>query len=402
MSSLLNIILGAIAILIVLAFVVMTIIRSEEPARMVVKWFATVLVLGFMFWKVAPLVGAGGYGGAFVGMPLTAVCGLFLAIIWRHTIADLIATPFGNLYSGGKTPPTPQPLYSTAQALQKQGRYHEAIFAAREQLEKFPRDLEGHMLIAEVQAVHLQDLPGAEQTIEQYCAQPAHHPKNIAFVLYAMADWYLAVGRDREGAERCFNRILERLPDTEFSLGAAQRLAHLASPDMIAGRHDERVIPVPETDQRMGLRAARTRIPFSEVSEEDKATYYVEHLQAHPLDWEAREKLAAIYADHYQRLDLATDQIEQLVAQPNAPSRNVVRWLNLLADIQVRSGADYESVKATLERIIERNPEYAAADQARSRISRLKLEIRGKEKNQAVKLGSYEKNIGLKSSRSLR
>jgi hypothetical protein len=123
---------------------------------------------------------------------------------------------------------------------------------------------------------------------------------------------------------------------------------------------------------------------------------YVNHLERHPLDTEAREKLASIYTDHYKRLDLATEQLEQLITQPNQPIKNVVRWLNLLADMQIRSGADYETVKLSLERIIELDPHMAAAEMARNRLGLLKLELRAQAKKEDVKLGTYEQNIGLK------
>ena len=41
-------------------------------------------------------------------------------------------------------------------------------------------------------------------------------------------------------------------------------------------------------------------------------------------------------------------------------------------------------------------PDTAAAGLAASRIAHLRLELRGKEKSQAVKLGSYEEDVGLK------
>src|SRR5206468_9399515 len=63
-----------------------------------------------------PIVGQGGYGGAFGGIPLTAVCGLTLAIIWRRSIASLVADPIASLYDGGTTPPDPHPAYSIAQS----------------------------------------------------------------------------------------------------------------------------------------------------------------------------------------------------------------------------------------------------------------------------------------------
>ena len=99
------------------------------------------------------------------------------------------------------------------------------------------------------------------------------------------------------------------------------------------------------------------------------------------------------------RLELATDQLEQMIQQPNQPARLVVHWLNLLADLQVRHGADYETVKQTLQRIVDRDPNAAAAEIARHRLALLKLELKATEKKQAVKLGTYEQNIGLKHSR---
>jgi len=114
------------------------------------------------------------------------------------------------------------------------------------------------------------------------------------------------------------------------------------------------------------------------------------------LDTEVREKLAVLYADHYQRLDLATDQLEQLISQPSQPMKQVVHWLNLLADLQVRHHADFDQAWLTLGRIIQLYPNHPAADLARNRMDLLRLEFKGKETSQAVKLGSYEQNIGLK------
>jgi hypothetical protein len=93
---------------------------------------------------------------------------------------------------------------------------------------------------------------------------------------------------------------------------------------------------------------------------------------------------------------LAADQLEQLIQQPNQPAKNIVRWLNLLADLQIRGGLDYESIRATLQRIIDRAPNLAAAQNARQRIELLKLELKGKQKNESVKMGTYEQNLGLK------
>jgi hypothetical protein len=133
---------------------------------------------------------------------------------------------------------------------------------------------------------------------------------------------------------------------------------------------------------------------------EEIARQLVEHLEQHPMDNERREKLALIYAEHYQRIDLAADQIEQLVAAPNQPGKEVARWLNVLADLQLKHGADYDTIRGTLQRVIDMFPEVAAARLAQQRIELLRLELKGKEKGQVVKLGAYEKDIGLRSRRS--
>ena len=91
-----------------------------------------------------------------------------------------------------------------------------------------------------------------------------------------------------------------------------------------------------------------------------------------------------------------TNELKQLIEYPNQPARRVAHWLNLLADLQVRHGADYDTVRQTLEKIIERFPDAAVAELARSRLGRLKLELKGQKETPGVKLGVYEQNIGLK------
>ena len=86
-----------------------------------------------------------------------------------------------------------------------------------------------------------------------------------------------------------------------------------------------------------------------------------------------------------------------MINEPNQPPKLVAHWLNLLADLQIRGGADYDSVRQTLEKIIERFPDMAVADLARSRLDHLKLEIKGEQQETpGTKLGVYEQNIGLK------
>ena len=178
---------------------------------------------------------------------------MVLTVIWRHNIADLIAKPFAALYDGGSQEPIPHPAYSVAQSNQKRGKYLEAVAEIRKQLERFPTDVEGQLLMAQIQAEDLKDMPAAELTIQRFCDQPGHAPQNIAFALYSMADWHLKIAQDREAARRDLEKIIELFPESEFALGAAHRIAHLGSAEMLLAPHERKKFIVTEGVQNLGL-----------------------------------------------------------------------------------------------------------------------------------------------------
>lgn len=370
--------------------------RSKAPGQLITKWALTLMVFAWMIWKVIPLVARGGYEGAFLGIPLTAAGGLMLAIIWRRSIAGLIAGPFGALYDGGDAEIEPQAYYSIAEAKRKRGHYDEAVAEIRKQLNKFPTDFTGQMLLAEIQAENLNDLPGAEVTIQRLCQQPGHTPRNVAYAFNTLADWHLKYAVDRDAARTDLQHIVDLFPESEFALVAQQRIGHLAGTDRMLEAHDRPRMPLPEGVKNIGLLQSSRQLSPTSRDPAEMAEEYVRHLEQHPQDTEARETLAVIYADHFQRLDLATDQLQQLIDQPNQPARQVIHWLNLLADLQIRHGAGYEPAWQTLAQIIERYPNQAAADVARNRMDLLKLELKAKTLTRSVKLGEYEQNIGLK------
>jgi len=213
-----------------------------------------------------------------------------------------------------------------------------------------------------------------------------------------LADWHIKLAQDFDSARVALEKISARFPDTELSLQAAQRIAHLGGTEkVLQASLDRQPLPVPEGVKSMGLLESSEHLRPAEADATKQAAAYVKHLQEHPLDTEAREKLAVIYAGHYQRLDLATGELNQLIETPNQPAKRVAHWLNLLADLQIQHGADYDTVRGTLEKIVERFPEYAAGELARARLARLKLELKGRKETPGVKLGVYEQNIGLKS-----
>jgi len=369
--------------------------KTDDPAELVFKWIITVPIFCYLLFSAFPDVAQGGMS-AIGGLMKAILCGLALAIVWRRSIAMIIAKPFGSLYDGGDQEIEARPFYSAALAHRKRGRYQEAIHEVRAQLAKFPHDFDGQLLLAEIQAEHMNDLPGAELTIQRLCNQPGHAPKSLAFALSSMADWHLKYGQDREAAQQHFEKIMALFPESEMSALAAQRIAHLATLEQMLSPHDRRKITVTPGVEDIGLLQGAQQPKAPEIDYDKQAADYVKHLELHPLDTEAREKLAVIYADHFERLDMAAEQLEQLITHPNQPAKRVAHWLNLLADLQLKHGANYDAIRATLQRIMEMFPHTALAELASSRIVYLRLELKGKEKSQAVKLGSYEDDVGLK------
>jgi tetratricopeptide (TPR) repeat protein len=294
------------------------------------------------------------------------------------------------------------PLYSIAEARRKRGKYPEAIAEVRKQLQRFPTDFQGWMLLAEIQAEDQLDVTGAWESIEQLLAQPGHGPKNIAFALSRCADWELKLREDPAAARRALERIVETLPETEQSQLALQRIAHLTTPELLAEQRAPHRIALKHFDNRLGLRTP-SEPPQVEGRNEGRnedlaevAAAYVKRLEAFPADNETREKLAVLYAEHYQRLDLAEQELEQLVTAPNQLPKQVVHWLNLMADLQIKASGDVDRARQTLHRITDLFPTSAFAENALNRIAYLKLETRAQQKSQVVKLGSYEKDLGLK------
>ncbi|HZR21885.1 MAG TPA: hypothetical protein VFE51_31675 [Verrucomicrobiae bacterium] len=397
MSDLANRIATDVTLALAFGFVAFfTIKRAEDPARMLFKWILTAVLVILVVWKVFPSADAGGIA-AFAAVANCMLVALVLVIVWRHNIGALFAKPFTSLYDGGDLEPEPRPFYSIARARQKQGKYAEAIGEVQKQLERFPTDFEGQMFMAEIQAQDLKDLDATEATVQNLCAQPGHAHKNIAFALYSLADWQLKYRQDKEAARRALQQIVDSLPESEFALAAAQRIAHLTDPD--AGSMEPRKFVVKEGIRSLGLVQDTARFRPQEAEPGKLAAEYVKHLEQHPLDTDVRERLAVIYAEHYHRLDLAADQLEQMIQLENQPHKQVVRWLNQLADMQVHAGANYDTVKQILQRIVDLDPDLAAAETARKRIALLKLELKGKEQKESVKMGTYEQNIGLKASR---
>jgi hypothetical protein len=339
-------------------------------------------------------------GGFLMTLPMLGsivAVAIVLSIFWTPAISKLVSGPMSGLYDGGSALEKTKAGYSTAIARRKLGKPVEAILEIRSQLARFPNDLEGTMLLAAIQAEDLKDLASAEVTLNHFCSQPESPPRQFAAALNQLADWHLKLAQDPDSARLALQRIADQFPDTDLSLLALQRIAHLPDAENPGMASSERPpVPVPEGIHNLGLKPASEPPPPAEEDPVQLAGAYVKHLEQHPLDLEVREKLAAIYADHFQRLDIATTELWQMIEFPGQPARRVAQWLNLLADFQIRHGAAHDTVRQTLGEIVSRFPGTAPAEMAVRRMDRLELELKGQSHRQSIKLGVYEQNIGLK------
>jgi len=156
----------------------------EAPVALIFKWILTLMVLYFVFTVAKPAFARGG-GDSMFGLSLTLVLSLGIYIMWRNAIIDFISSPLTGLFTGDSQSPDKKPYYSTATARRKRGQYYEAIAEVRRQLDKFPNDFEGVLLLAGIEAENMKDLQAAENTLNRFCDRPetphrAHPTRGLA------------------------------------------------------------------------------------------------------------------------------------------------------------------------------------------------------------------------------
>lgn len=372
--------------------------RSTDRAALLRRWLYTAADLAFIVWGLGPIFKRGDAVSAWVGVPFAAVAGLILALIWVPSLTESLGRWVGTLYDGGTAAPEPEPVFSIAEARRKQGRYPEAVAAVQEQLARFPGHFRGQMLLAEIQAEDLRDLAAAAATVETCLQQPERTPREIAFALQRLAEWQLRLAGDRAAARAALERIVQRLPDTPEAHLARQRLAHLTPEAMLQARRARPRLEVPRAPERLGVLAESPKIVPRDSDPHQRAEQLVAHLEQFPDDNQAREELALLYHREFQRPDLAVEQLEQLIAQPQAPRSQVVNWLNLLADVHVDGTGDARAAQQALQRIVELDPAGAAAETARRQLALLPKRWAAKRPGQTLRLDPADPRMGLKSS----
>ncbi len=401
---------GAFLVYGVLLAVIIYIIRRQiknpdnEPLKVIVKWVVTLAVVAFMIHATVRANDRGALLIVFIFLLLPG--SILLGLWWTPAISDWVASPITNALTGDSRESYNKPEYGIANARRKRGQYVEAIEAVDEQLVKHPGNFDGLMLKATIQAENLGDLPAATATIQETLSDPEQLNYRLPVALNKMAEWQLAIAGDPDAARRTLQQIQTALPNSRAAQLAAQRLASLDSSE----ESESDVVDFNESYQNLVEESAEKddftsplelpkaiELNRQQVGEEALQTC-LHRVEMHPDSISNREELAALYLDHTKQPAMALRQYEHLLALSGTTIHQKTAWLNKLADIQVKSGESYETIRATLERVVALDPRAAPAARAQQRISYLHIELRSvNRKTKRLQLGSYDEDLGLKS-----
>jgi hypothetical protein len=356
--------------------------KSDDPLRLAFYLLVSIIIV-IMFIS--------GYrsGRNVTGLPV------LLVALWGSYLITAVGKAAGGIFDGGNIPAKPEPLYSIAEGRRNAGQYLEAIAAIQAELANFPTDFKGQMLLAEIQAENLRDIGAAQETIQALAAQPGHDSKNISFALNRLADWHLKLDKDVKAAKQAIQWIIELFPGTEAAYQATQRLAHMDK--LVDGGGEPQRFVVKEQNRYIALEDGFDGLKPAPEDFEATAAKLVRRLEAQPDDNEARELLAILYARHFHRMDLACELIEQMLAQPGAPTSHRVHWLNLLADLHISVDVNPVSARQALQRIIETCPGTVDAEKANQRLLFIDRDLKNLKEGTTLRIGEYEQNIGLKN-----
>ena len=320
---------------------------------------------------------------------------------WLPRVVGKGMSPILGAYTGGDETEIPKPFYARAVAYRKRGHAAEALAEVESQLSRFPGDAQGLMMMSEIMANEMSDVPAALSVLDQLLERPECSPEEAALALQQKSSWDLDRLKDVEAARRSLEQLIERCPGTQAALTARQQMARLPSEAALESRETPRKLVVVHHPERVGLmpESAAPTDPVPPPTPQDdggEAMRLLQHLEQFPDDWTAREQLADVYERKWNRRDLASDEWEKLIHLTTATPRQTAQWLNLLADLQLRSSNGAGAARLTLERIGQRFPGTPWAEQADSRIRLLGLDQRAKAAPKILRLGTYEQNIGLK------
>lgn len=270
------------------------------------------------------------------------------------------------------------PLYARAVGRMKLGKYSEAEQAVLQELERCEDDFEGWMLLAELYARHFHDLPEADRTVRELCAQPNLTALQVSLALNRLADWHLNLADDPVAARRALAELTWRLPGTHFARLAAQRLAQLPeSREDLLEQRQVKAVPLPALKADLEDASPDTTAKPDPAVAAAEANRCVEKLRRHPNEVGPRERLARLLTEQLGQVEAGIEQIELLLGMAGQPENKRAEWLAMVGAWQHRYRGDLAAARAVFQRLVR---EYPASPQALA--ARRRLELLEEERSQ--------------------
>lgn len=290
----------------------------------------------------------------------------FAVVVWLAPVVK------GAIPSMEKTKRAPS--YSQAIAKMKFGKYAEAELEVVEELERCENDFNGWMMLAELYAVHFRDFKQAEQTVIDLCDQPEIKPSDACVALHRLADWFLQLQNDPQGARRCMEAISKRHPNTHLDRMARVRLKSIPhTPEELADEHQRTTYHLPALHDELDEPTEIQSVDAEAVR--NRAELLSQKLARDPNDAHAREEFSRSLVLMDKR-DAAIDQLDLLLEMEGQPANRRAEWTGLKANwVSQRDPKDPE-VRKLLEHIVQQFPETPQALAARRRILLMDEQIR--------------------------
>ena len=317
-------------------------------------------VWSILLGPLALLIGfSGGWGALGVAMTLWLLPLLHLALNLKPAAAPL-------------------PSYSRALAKINFGHYDEAEKAVIAELEQCEEDFDGWMMLAELYATHFDDLPGADRTVRDLCAQETTTPVQMSIALQKLADWHLKIGHDPVRARQALEDICARAPGTHLDKMARQRLARLpATREELRQREEGTPLHLPHVADEMEMSPPQI-LPREEATA--AANESVAVLIKNPDAVTAREKFAHLLAESLGDAPTAIEQLELLLAMPDQPAPKRAEWLLTKAAWHARYRDDPETARLTYREVMRDFPHTTHAFAAQRRLNLIELQAQSRRR----------------------
>jgi hypothetical protein len=261
------------------------------------------------------------------------------------------------------------PIYARAIAKMKFGKYTEAEWELIKQLEQAEDDFQGWMMMAELYAVHFNDVGEAEQTILEVCDNPKVTKTQISIALHKLADWHLNIGEDPDAARRALQMVQDRCKGMHLARMAQLRIQQIPiTREDLKEQKNAELIPLPALGDTLEGNGNPSEQGLKKAQVTAKSC--VERLEQDPNNTHARERFARALAEHLGRPDDGIEQLSLLLDMPEQPDSKRAEWLSLQAAWHLKYKNDPEKGRELLKRLVREFPGTAQAFAAEQRLKR--------------------------------